>query len=66
MNKIVSSNNIIKVYGQSVIVNGKIYPKPKGRGCHIIVKNSYIIINMREFINGRWVITPRAIWHSIF
>lgn len=56
----------LMVYHNQVIVNGKMYPPPKGKGCSILVKNSKVYINGYEYKKGKWVMTPRSIWYWIF
>ena len=66
-------SNYVRADGQTiiandsyVIVNGKMYPMPPGKGCHITVINKQVYINGYKFNKGRWVFSLRGLWHLWF
>ena len=58
-------NQTIRNYSDCVIINGKMYPKPEGKGCAILIINCNVFINRREYKNGKWRYTLRSLWYSL-
>lgn len=54
------------LFEDKVILNGKIYPKPKGRGWRVVLINDMVFVNRREIKNGEWRLTLRSLWYSLF
>lgn len=65
-NYIRANGQTIITNGSYVIVNGKMYPAPPGKGCHIMVRNDQVYINGYKFHKGRWVFSLRGLWHLWF
>lgn len=56
---IVQSNN-------KVFVNGKEIPLENGIGNNVTIINGQVFVDGKEYINGEWKRTFKAIWYKFF
>lgn len=65
MNNIQISNNII-INGNQVWINGTPLPPAPCRGYNSTVIDGNVYIDGYEYKNGKWKVTPMALWRILF
>ena len=61
-----SNNNIVRVLGNRVWINGKELPLAPGKGRNVTQIDGKVYIDGYEFKNGKWRRTLAALWHLWF
>ncbi len=56
----------IVISNGEVIINGIKIDTPDGRCNAVSVINGKVYIDCKEFKNGKWKVTIKAIWHYLF
>lgn len=49
-----------------VIVNGEEIPLENGIGNNVTIINDRVFVDGKEYINGEWKSTFRALWYRLF
>lgn len=49
-----------------VIVNGNEIPLPDGTMNNVTIINNNVFIDGKQYIDGEWKTTLRALWHKFF
>ena len=65
-NSVISSNSGVVVIDNKVIVNGIEVPPCPAKGHNFTIIDDKLYLNGYEFVNGKWKITPKALWHKWF